>query len=69
MKWQWQRVDKAAVKKLKRRSVHVGTENGAEIWRNQMGFSRLLKEHNGYTWVSNRDFLTIKEATEEARNR
>lgn len=66
MKWQWMRVDKSAADAFKKRSAHVGTENGAEIWRDQMGFSRLFKEHNGYTWVSDRDFLTIKEAKEEA---
>lgn len=66
MKWQWMRVDKSATKAFKKRSAHVGTENRAEIWRDQMGFSRLFKEHNGHTWVSDRDFLTIKEAKEGA---
>lgn len=66
MTWQWQRVDPAAVKEFKKKSAHIDTVNGSEIWRTQYGISRIFKYHNGIWWTSDRYFMTIKEATEAA---
>lgn len=69
MQWDWQVADPKAIKKFKRRSAHVADVENMQVWRDQMGFSRLIKEEGGKMFISNIDFLTILEAVREANTR
>lgn len=69
MQWDWYVADPKAIKKFKRRAVHVADVENMQVWRDQMGFSRLIKEEGGKMLISNIDFLTILEAVREANTR
>lgn len=63
----WIAADPEAIKAFKKkRAVRVRDVNGIEVWRDLMGFSRLIREVDGTLYINDRDFLTIKEATEAA---
>lgn len=69
MKWDWYEADPKVIKQFKRRSVHVADVANMQVWRDQMGFSRLIKEEGGKMFISNIDFLTVLEAVREANTR
>lgn len=69
MQWEWKVADPKAIKPFKRRAAHVADVENMQVWRDQMGFSRLIKEEGGKVFISNIDFLTIREAVEQANTR